>query len=59
MKLNEAPRENGLILSAFVCGNNMIVHDGRDHGPHMNLTEVLNKTKPDDNPIKVVVHVKQ
>lgn len=33
--------------------------DGKDYGPHKNLKEVLESTKPDDNPILVVVHVKQ
>jgi hypothetical protein len=33
--------------------------DGKDYGPHTNLKEVLDSTKPDDNPIIVVVHVKE
>ena len=33
--------------------------DGKDHGPYMNLKEVLESTKPDDNPIIVVVHMKE
>ena len=37
----------------------MLKPDGKDYGPHMNLTEVLESTKPEDNPILVVVHVKQ
>lgn len=32
--------------------------DGKDHGPYMNLKEVLESSKPEDNPILVVVHVK-
>jgi len=132
MKLNEVQRENGLILSAFIYGDHMIIRgatpqafdilvdleskekihmgysmefikfgisndldggmpfflrgfdtdgislemidaaelldysgkgmlkpDGKDYGPHMNLTEVLDSTKPEDNPIIVVVHVRQ
>ena len=33
--------------------------DGKDYGPHMNLKEVIEETKPDDNPIIVVVHMKE
>lgn len=33
--------------------------DGKDHGPHMNLSEVLKSTESEDNPILVVLHVKQ
>ncbi len=130
MKVNEVQRENGLILSAFVYGDHMIIHgatprvfdilvdlesdekmhysydmdfkkfgltndldggmpfflrgfdsegislemidavkildysengllkpDGKNHGKYMNLAEVLESTKPEDNPILVVVHI--
>lgn len=33
--------------------------DGKGNGPNLNLKEIVETTKPDDNPIVVVVHMKE
>ncbi len=38
--------------------NGLLNPDGKDHGPYMNLAEVLESTKPEDNPILIVVRLK-
>ena len=44
------------ILKYYTEG--LLEANGQDYGPHMNLMEVLEATEAEDNPILVVVHVK-
>jgi len=45
------------LLDSYEKG--LLKPDGKDHGPYLNLKEVIESTELEDNPVIIVVHIKK